>query len=451
MHRKMILALAPLLALAQSPDRQSAGGGTAAAQRLGLKQAVEIALAPKGNTRIQLAEELVRQSRARSAQARAALLPNLDGQFADQSQTRNLEAFGLQIKLPPSLGFSIPTFVGPFTTIDARVSATQTVFDFSSIRRFQASRAGVRAVEADNSSAQDQVAAQVATLYMAALAAQAHVEAAQADFDLSQALATLALNRKNAGTGTGIEVTRAQVQLANERQRLVVARNERRQAQLQLLRAMGVDLGADFELTGKLEYAPLDAVTAKQAIDKAFAARADLKAQETREQNARLSYSATKFERLPSLASFADYGSSGTGFNNAVPTRTYGIALRVPLFDGGRRDARRSESASQLRQESIRTTDLRNQIELEIRLALDSLQSSEDQVKVAREGLEQAELEVAQAQRRYEAGVASSLEPTDAQTRLARARDNQISALLAYNVARINLAQAMGAIRQIVQ
>ena len=128
-----------------------------------------------------------------------------------------------------------------------------------------------------------------------------------------------------------------------------------------------------------------------------------------------------------------------------------------------------AEAASKLEQERARTDDLlardraalaevdamcaalRAQIELEIRLALDSLKSSEDQVQVAREGLEQAERETAQAQRRYEAGVASSLEPTDAQTRLARARDNRIAALLGYNVARINLAQAMGAIRQIVQ
>jgi outer membrane protein TolC len=438
MQRKLILALAPALLCAQPA-------------KLSLKQAVDIALAPEGSTRIQLAEEVVRQSRARSAQARAALLPNLDGQFADQSQTRNLEAFGLQIKLPPALGFSIPTFVGPFTTTDARVSATQSIFDFSSIRRFQASRVGVRAAEAENSNARDQVAGQVATLYMAALAAQAHVEAAQANVDLSQAIAKLAENRKNAGTGTGIEVTRALVLSANDRQRLLVAQNERRQAQLQLMRAMGVNLDTDFELTGKLEYTPAEPVTPKQALEKALSSRADLKAQQTREQNARLSYSATKFERLPSLASFADYGSSGTGFGNSVPTRTYGIALRVPIFDGGRRDARRAESVSQFRQESIRTADLREQVELEIRLALDSLHSAEDQVGVAREGLDQAEREVAQAQRRYEAGVASSIEPTDAQTRLARARDNQISALLGYNVARINLAQATGAIRQIVQ
>jgi outer membrane protein len=94
---------------------------------------------------------------------------------------------------------------------------------------------------------------------------------------------------------------------------------------------------------------------------------------------------------------------------------------------------------------------LRQQVELEIRLALDSLHSAEDQLKVAAEGLEQAEREVAQAQRRYDAGVANSLEPIDAQTRLARARDNRISALLAYNIARINLGQATGTIRQVIQ
>ncbi|MGD0201945.1 MAG: TolC family protein, partial [Bryobacteraceae bacterium] len=97
------------------------------------------------------------------------------------------------------------------------------------------------------------------------------------------------------------------------------------------------------------------------------------------------------------------------------------------------------------------TADLRQQVELEIRLALDNLHSSGDQLKVAEEGLQQAEREVAQAQRRYEAGVATSLEPIDAQTRLARARDNRIAALLAYNIARISLAQAMGAIRQVIQ
>jgi outer membrane protein TolC len=134
-----------------------------------------------------------------------------------------------------------------------------------------------------------------------------------------------------------------------------------------------------------------------------------------------------------------------------LPTRAYGVSLRVPIFDGGRRDARRGESASQLRQETIRERDLQRQIELEIRTALDSLSSAESQFKVAEEGLELATQELTQAQRRYKAGVANSLEVTDAQTRLERAQDNRIAALFNYNQARVDLAQATGTIQQILK
>jgi outer membrane protein TolC len=94
---------------------------------------------------------------------------------------------------------------------------------------------------------------------------------------------------------------------------------------------------------------------------------------------------------------------------------------------------------------------LKAQISLDVRLALDALKSAEDQVQVAKEGLDLAGNELAQARRRYEAGVTNSIEVTDAQTRLERARDNQTAALYLYNVARIDLAQAMGKVRSTVQ
>jgi outer membrane protein TolC len=99
----------------------------------------------------------------------------------------------------------------------------------------------------------------------------------------------------------------------------------------------------------------------------------------------------------------------------------------------------------------VRTKELREQIELDVRLALDALHSAEEQVKVAKDGLQLSESELAQARRRYEAGVSFSLEVTDAQTRLERARDNQTEALYNYNLARIDLEQAMGHVRSSVQ
>lgn len=438
----ILLGAAGLLAAQQIPGRGPL--------QLSLERAVELATSREGNTRIQLSGEALKQVEARSAQARAALLPDLSAAASAQNRTTNLAAMGVRLQAPIP-GFQFPTLVGPFTTVDARVSGTQSVFDFASIRRFQASKAAVSAAHGELDTTAEQVSALVARAYLAAIRAGADVEAAEANVRLAESVLSLAENQKSAGTGTGIEITRARVQLANERQRLVVQRNAQRSASLTLARAIGLRLDTDLELTDRMAYIPVDEVTLDQARAAAVKQRPDLKAQQEREVNARLSASATKLERLPTVAAFGDYGSIGTGLDSALPTRTVGLSVRLPIFDGGRRDARRAESASAYRAERVRTNDLKEQIELDVRLALDALRSADEQVKVAREGLQLAEAELAQAERRYQAGVASGLEVTDAQTRLARARDNNIAALFSHNVARIDLAQAMGNVRAAVR
>ncbi|NWG11960.1 MAG: TolC family protein [Acidobacteria bacterium] len=418
--------------------------------RLSLREALEIALGAEGNPRVRIASEGVRQARYRSAQARSALLPNVEASLSDIDRTQNLRAFGLQFELPVP-GFALPRLVGPFTVLDARASASQTVFDLSSIRRYQASRAGVEQASAENENVQDQIRNQVARAYLAALRADAALETARANLKLAEELLELATRMKATGSATGIEVTRARVQLANEQQRVLVAENERTRAQLQLLKAIGADLTATVELTQRLELLPVTGAALEDALKLALESRHDWKAQMKREETARLNQSAVKWERLPSASVFADYGTIGAGFDDAIPTRTYGIAVRIPIFDGGRRDARRAESTSQLLQERLRTQDLRDQIELEVRVALDNLRSATDQARTAEEGVALAQGELEQAQRRYAAGVGSSIETTDAQARLQRARDNRIAALFNYNLARIELGTATGTIRLMVQ
>ena len=417
---------------------------------LSLKQAVDIAIAPEGSTRVKLAHEALDQAQSRSAQSRAALLPDLEASVTEQRETVNLQAFGLKFPDLPSLGFAIPSIVGPFNLFDARTSLNQTVFDLSTFRRYQASKAAVEAAKSDAQGTRDQVTSQVAHAYLAGLRAQAALDTAHANVELSEALVKLAQSEKNAGTGTGIEITRAQVQLANDRQRLLVAESDLDRSHLELLKILGLKLESPLELTDRLSYTASENVDLAQALSTARENRPELKAQLSREDNARLSYSATKFERLPSLAAFGNYDAIGSSIGNAPATRSYGASLKIPLFDGGRRDARRAESASLYRQEKIRTGDLRDQIELDVREAVISLHSADAQVKAAEEGLTLAENELAQAQRRYRGGVTNSIEVTDAQTRLARARDNRISALYNYNLARIDLSAATGTIQSMI-
>jgi outer membrane protein len=413
---------------------------------LSLKRAVEIALAPEGSPRVALAEESIRQSQTGIAQARAAFLPDIETSVTDQSETVNLRSFGFNFPLPA--GVSFPSLVGPFSVFDARATANQSVFDFSSIRKYQSSKVTVEATKADAEATRNQVSDTVARSYLACLRADATVETQRANVDLSDALLKLSNRQKTAGTGLAIEVTRAQVQLANDRQNLIVAENDRRKAVLQLLRAIGLNLDARIEFTDKLAYKPVDVGPMEAAIEKARKERAELKAQAKREQIAKLNYGSVKAERLPSLSAFGNYGTIGPEIIGALPTHSVGVTLKVPVFDGGRRDARRAESLSQLRQEEIRTRDVKQQVELDVRLALDSIKSAASQVETAREGLSLAENELAQARRRYEGGVANSIEVTDAQTRLDRARDNSIAALYNYNLARLDLATATGSIAE---
>src|ERR1035438_4125793 len=94
---------------------------------LSLKRAVQLAVSPEGNAKVQLSAEALKQAESRSDQARASLLPDLSAAFSERNLTSNLAAMGISIVVPIP-NFHFPTFVGPFSTMDARVSATQSVF-----------------------------------------------------------------------------------------------------------------------------------------------------------------------------------------------------------------------------------------------------------------------------------------------------------------------------------
>jgi outer membrane protein len=416
---------------------------------LSLKTAVAAALEPNGNTRVQLAREMVQQSEARSAQVRAQLLPDVSATIGQQRQTRSLSSLGFQSDALPK-GFELPSVVGPYNTFDARGSVSQKIFDLSALRRYKAAQVGTDGVREDSQATKDDAAAEVARLYVAGVRAQAVVDTARSNVELSQRLLQLAQSQKQAGTGTGIEVTRAEVQLANDQQHLLVAEADLTKAKLELLKGIGLSLNGQVRFSEALSYEGGITRSFEDAMRMAHESLPSLRAQRKREQSASLTHSAVKLERLPSLMAFADYGKIGLKPSDTEATRTFGLSLKIPVFDGGAREARRSESLSLLKQERIRSVDLERDVELKVRIALDAVNSADAQVRAAEEGLQLSGNELEQAQRRYVAGVASSLEVTDAQARLQRARENRISALFNHSIARIDLAAATGTIQQLV-
>lgn len=439
----LILLAAPMLSIAQ--QREAPGQPVP----LSLSRAIDIATAPDGAARLQLATELIKQAEAQKALARGALLPNLDGSWTYRSFTQNLEAFGLQIRAP-GIPFQIPPFVGPISTYDTRATATQSILDLGSIRRYQAAGARAGAVTEEQRAAREQVSGQVAKAYANAARAQQTLKTAEANVALAERMLRLARSQKEAGTGTGMEITRAEAQLAGERQRWVTAQEEVVSSRLQLKRAMNLTLDAEIELTDALSYKPVELPDAKRSTETARGQRYEIRAQSLRELSAKRNADAAWSDRLPSLAAFGDYGVIGTSFATGLPTRSVGVKLNIPIYDGGRRDARRAEANSLLRQERIRSADTARQVELEVRTSIEALRAADELVKAASETLRLSEKELEQAQRRFEAGVASGLEITDAQTRLARARESNVLALFRHMSARIDYGLATGALDSVL-
>ncbi len=399
--------------------------------KLSLREAMDAAV--DQNPTVRLFQERIRQAEDVADTQLGELLPNLSGTVSGARRRFFTGSFG-----------GSPTVVGPRDFYEARAFLTQNVFSLSLIQKWRAAKAGVDVAGLDAEVTKRDTMATTGLIYLEALRAQAAVVARTADVVLNKELLRLATERKSAGMATSLDVTRAKVQLENEKQRLLVAENERDRAKLNLIRSMGLSFDVQLELTDEMTMVPVSEQSIVEALQVANENRTELKAQKNRERLASLTLSSVTNERVPSIQALGDVGLIGNQIPNALTTDNVQVLMRVPIFDGGQREGRISESRSIVRQEAIRTQDVQYQVALEVRDALLTIHSAKQQVAVAEEGLKLALTELELSRERFAVGVATNIEVTDSQTRVAQARDNLIEALFTFNASRLSLARAQG-------
>jgi outer membrane protein TolC len=410
-----------------------------APSELTLAQAVEQAL--KTNLQTKLAQERTAESLAQRDVARSALLPNISGAASRMNLTSNLAAQGLTSSSFPGM----PAFIGPWNRFDARFQAVQSLFNLSSARRYQAAGHGVRMAEEARQLAEQQITASTALAYIGLLEAGQSVAAAEANMQLSNRLLDLAVNQRNAGIATGLDVARAETRLAAQQVQLAQAQTNLDTARLNLLRLIGAPLGDAVRAAEAMRFDPHPPLETGDAIRQALAERLELRIASEQVGIAQAERGAASGERAPSVSAFADYGSSGLKVNEVnLPTRSVGIRIDVPIFDGGRTKAEVQAANSRLRQAEMQLSDLRIAVEKDVRQALDLLRTREEQMRAAQKNLDLAQRELSLAQDRFENGVADNIELTNAQTALENARQVLVASLAQFNVARLNLYSALG-------
>jgi len=411
-------------------------------------------LAGKQNASVVAARYRAEQADARVTQRRADLLPNFSASALENGRTINTATFGIEFPAPPG---QPPVFdpdgeiIGPVNVLDARAHFSQSVYDASAFGRVKSARTAAAASDLDTEAASDQAAAMAATAYVRAARADAQLGARIADSVLAEDLLRVAREQLTAGVGVGLDVTRAQSQLAAVRAQLILARNDRGRTRLDLLRTLGLPLDTRLTLADSLAGLWTDQTLPDEnaAIAQALRSRADLRSLDQQWTAIGQQASAVRAERLPSVSAFGDYGTVGKNGGALLPTYNWGVQLSVPIFDGLRRESRVEEQTALQHEVDVRRRDLREQASVEVRTALLDLASAREAVAATEERVRLAEQEVAQASERFRAGVAGNADVFTASISLNGARTQAVDALAAYQTSRIALARAQGSAREI--
>lgn len=409
---------------------------------LSLKDAVDLGL--QRNLAIVSGNQDVKLARAQRLAVLNSLLPNVEGRVAETVQQINLAALGL-----PSFA-GVPRIVGPFSVSDARASTSFPAFNYSSLESYRAARTVEAAARLSYTDLRDQVVTAVVQLYLQALTTQAEIDAVRAQLTTAEALYRQALDQKNAGVAIGIDVLRAQVEMQNQKQRLILNTAEAEKAKLNLARAIGLPSGQRIQLqapdAGEPQLQPLDDYLRSSAQN-----RVDLKAAEARVQAAELNRSAARALWYPNLTVDANYGVIGRNPSDVHGTFAVTGGLNFPIFAGTRIKAEREGAEAELAQRRAELADLRARVDTEVRTAYLDLEAALDRLRVATENRKLAADELEQARDRFAAGVTNNLEVVQAQQSVAAAEESLIASRYGLALARLATARASGRAEEMVK
>jgi outer membrane protein TolC len=406
---------------------------------LSLRDAIDRGL--KQNLGLLLSNADIQSARGQRWEQLSALLPHVTAAPYVAESKLNIDELGFA-----GLGslLHISPSIGPFSYFDARASLTQTLFDWKSINATRAASQSLKSASYTFKDARDLVVLAVGYTYLQAIADTARIETARAQVETAQAVYDQAADQVNAGTSPDIDALRAKVELQTRQQQLIQAKNNFAIQKLTVARVIGLAPGQEFEFTDKSPYQPFEEVTVDEALKRAYASRSDYQAAMYDVRAAEFTRKAALGGYLPSLSFNADYGLAGSHPSTATPVADARGTLSIPIFQGGSVHGDVLQADARLEQSRERLENLRAQIDSDVRAALLNLESSAEQVKVARSNIDLAEETLTQSRDRFSAGVTDTVEVVQSQEAVASAHEQYISSLYNYNYAKISLVRALG-------
>jgi outer membrane protein len=294
----------------------------------------------------------------------------------------------------------------------------------------------------------DSVILGVKQAYYVLLGSQAIVRVREETVKNRELLVRQARGFYEVGTRARIDVARAESNLFNAQADLIAAQNAVQISWVQLKNALGLRELAERPL---VEEAIMTTIpfSLDEARERAYAHRPELKSFEAQRRAQDQNIAVARRGHLPDIIFDAAYGrrhDSDLGVNTfpLQPAWSVGLNLNIPIFDGFRTTNRVEETLRNYWVIRSQEEAQRQQVALDVEQSYLRLVELQERIKANEAAANAAKENLDLAQGRYQVGVGSIIEVTDAQTLYTDAQTTYIRALYDYKIADAQLARAIG-------
>lgn len=242
-----------------------------------------------------------------------------------------------------------------------------------------------------------------------------------------------------------VDLLRTEVRLADIVQQLLRERNVFAIQRLLLASLLGLDRqDRHVEIQGELVLTDVS-THLDQGLGLAFKQRQDYESLRSRVDAQQKNLDMAKAGRLPEVSLQASYGHRWAG-NSAQDNEVgqVGVFAAIPLFEGGRINARISRERTRLIAQKEALRELRLQIQLEVETAASNIESTRARIDVTQKASAQAKESLRIEREKYDLGKGAIVDVLDAQSALLDSQTNYYRALADYNTAVAQFRLAVG-------
>ena len=283
--------------------------------------------------------------------------------------------------------------------------------------------------------------------YFSVLRAQSVLTVAEQTVNARQLVVDQVTALAQSNLKSQLDVSFASVNLSDAKLLLAGARNDIQSAETQLLTTMGIPGQKSITLS---EEAMPDFLPDKvdPLIQSALQKRPEMANIHLEQSAAERFAQAERALQYPTIAVVGTAGFVPAG-QDVIPGRygAVGVNVNVPVFNGGLFKARRTEADFRAKAVAQNASDLANRIARDVKVAYLNASTAFERVGLTAQLLEQARLALDLAQSRYDLGLSSIIELSQAQLNLTSAQIVSASAKYDYQSQRAILAFETGDLR----